>query len=120
MAKHPEDYIVGKTGLHSKYDQSQTLKSYQTSDSQFPNPKGEVVFEGFGANKTDLERGFCDPNIQELPNYDKANYYDRYSQPKNVDEEQGNHMSLPKDMEFRMKERESKGFLTRSHIPTER
>lgn len=119
MAKE-EDYDEGMTGLHPNYDKTQTLGSYRSATGPFQDANGVIRFAGFGANKKDLERGFCDPSIQELPDYDKANYYDRYSQPKNVDEEQGNHMSLSKDMEFRMKERESKGFLTRSHIPTER
>ena len=116
----PEKYIAGLTGKHAKYDQSQTLGSYRTSDEQFPDPAGIVLFEGFGADKEDLVRGYCLPNVSELPNYDKANYHDRYTMPKVPDEDQGNREVMVQDMDFRMKERESKGFLTRPRIPTER
>lgn len=116
---HPEDYKYGKNGTHPKYDQSQTLGSYQTSDKQFPNPKGVVVFEGFGANKEDLVRGFCRSGIMENPEYDSDNYKLRWSIPSVSDlVEQG--PEVPSDIEFRQKELVSKGFLARPRIPTER
>lgn len=118
--RSPEEYTAGLTGVNDKYDTPGMLKSYQTSPDQFPNPKDMVVFSGFGMNAEDYERGFCDPHVRELPDYDKRNYADRYSQPRVADENQGNTMALPKDYEFRQKELESKGFLTRPRIPTER
>lgn len=119
MAKHPEDYIAGKTGAHDKYDNGQTLGSYQTSDKQFPNPKGVVVFAGFGADKNDLERGYCRPAIVDNPRYDADNYKQRWTLPIASDlTEQG--PEIPSDDEFRNHDRYSKGFLVRPHIPTER
>lgn len=105
--------------MGEKYDGKQTLGSYRTSDVQFPNPEGCKVFTGYGADASDLERGFIRPTLPELPNYDKDNYVDRYTQPRESDiTEQG--PGLSSDFEFRQKERESKGFLTRPYIPTER
>lgn len=105
---------------NDKYDSKGSLGSYCTSKEQFPNAKGVVTFPGHGADKEDLERGFCRPTLRELPEYDKPNYYERWTSPSRPDEDQGNHMSLPKDIEFRMKETESQGFLVRPRIPTER
>lgn len=119
MAKHPEDYIAGKTGTHPNYDDGKTLGSYQTSDTQFPNPKGAVTFEGFGANKNDLERGFCRPALDDRPEYDMDNYKLRWTQPIVSDlVEDG--PATSRDMEFRTKDLDSKGFLVRPHIPIER
>lgn len=118
---HPEDYIAGKTSEkhHEGYDQSQTLGTYRTSDEQFPNPKGVVTFEGFGAKKDDLARGFCDPAIKNNPQYDADNYKQRWSIPRVSDiTEQG--PEVASDLEFRDKDLVSKGFLARPRIPTER
>lgn len=111
-----------------KYDDKGMLGSYRTRDSQFPNPAGVKTFTGYGAGKADLERGFCEPTIRELPNYDRVNYQDRYSQPKSPDEEDSagsvggffGDGAMQRDFEFRQKERKSKGFLARNHIPTDR
>lgn len=118
---HPEDYNVGKTSKknHESYDQSQTLGSYRTSEKQFPNPDGVVVFEGFGVTKKDLVRGFCDPAIRTNPQYDSDNYKLRWSIPRVSDlVEQG--PEIPSDDEFRRKDLVTKGFLARPRIPTER
>lgn len=116
---HPEDYIAGKTGTHPNYDNDQTLGTYRTSETQWPNPSGAVVFEGFGANKDDLVRGYCRPAIVDYPEYDADNYKQRWTLPIASDlTEQG--PELPSDDEFRIKNRYSKGFLVRPHIPTER
>lgn len=118
--KSPEEYTRGLSGTNPKYDTKANLGTYRTSAEQFPDPEGMVYFTGFGADAMDCERGFCDPNVQELPDYDKLNYVERYTQPRIPDEDQNNTLSMPKDWEFRQKDRESKGFLTRPHIPTER
>jgi hypothetical protein len=119
-SEHPDDYRNGMTGVNAKYETEGMLGSYCTSAEPFLNPEGVKMFAGFGANEAQLDLGYLDPHVSELPNYDNANYKERYSIPSHPDEGPGNHMSLPKDMEFRMKERESKGFLTRPRIPTER
>ena len=111
-----------------KYDDKGMLGSYRTRDSQFPNPAGMKTFTGFGADKSDLERGFCEPTIRQLPDYDKVNYSERYTEPKRSDEEDadsglGGFFGFGadrKDFEFREKERTSKGFLTRPKLPTDR
>jgi len=93
MAKHPEDYEIGATGTHAKYDDSQTLGSYCTDPEAFKNPAGVKMFAGFGADEAELDKGWLDPNISELPNYDKVNYNERYTLPKNPDEGPGNDMA---------------------------
>lgn len=114
-----QQYIDGLTGVNDKYREKGRLGSYRTSDTQFPNPSGVEVFEGFGANKEDLVRGFCTPQLRELPEYDRQNYFYRYSEPKS-DDLAADGPGLSADYEFRNKERVSKGFLTRPRIPTER
>lgn len=116
---HPEDYVRGKTGTHDKYDQGQTLGTYRTSETQWPNPEDVNVFEGFGADKDDLVRGYCRPAIKSNPEYDADNYKLRWSIPTVSDlTEQG--PEVPSDVEFRQKDLLSKGFLARPRIPTER
>ena len=103
-----------------KYDDLGMLGSYRTSEVQFPNPKGMKTFPGFGADEADLQLGFIRPTISGLPNYDQANYYNRWTAPKMPDEDEGNRDSTARDLEFRTKELETKGILTRPRIPTER
>ena len=103
-----------------KYNDLGMLGSYRTSEVQFPNPKGMKTFPGFGADEADLELGFIRPEVRQLPNYDQANYYQRWTQPMRPDEDEGNRDSMVQDLEFRTKDLESKGFLTRPRTPTER
>lgn len=105
---------------NDKYDSEGMLGSYRTSEDPFPNADGVVTFPGYGADKEDLERGFCRPTLRELPQYDKVNYYDRWTFPRVTDEAPGNHGILPKDIEFRSTKAESKGLFIRPRIPTER
>jgi hypothetical protein len=119
MVNKSEDYKYGLTGVHSKYDSEPNLSSYRTSDKQFPNPDGIHVFEGFGADAKDLERGWVDPLLDDKPEYDKDNYVERWSRPCVSDLVEGG-PGMNRDYEFRNKERVSKGFLTRPRIPTER
>ena len=118
-----EDYVRGEQGTNSKYSAKGMLGSYRSADEQFQNPDGVQLFAGFGADETDLVRGFCEPNIAERPAYDKANYAERWTEPSSSDFEDAPDMSdatMREDYEFRMKERVSKGFFTRPRIPTER
>lgn len=103
-----------------KYDDKGRLGSYCTSATQFPNPEGMKVFSGYGASDADLERGFCKVAARELPDYDRANYVDRYSLPSEPDEDSDLGMSLPKDYEFRQKELHTKGMFMRQRYPRER
>lgn len=103
-----------------KYDDKGMLGSYRTSEVQFPNPEGLKVFSGFGADEADLELGFIRPEARQLPNYDQSNYYNRWTQPKVPDEDEGNRDSMSQDFEFRTKNLNSRGFLTRPRTPTER
>ena len=103
-----------------KYNDLGMLGSYRTSEVQFPNPAGVKTFPGFGADEADLELGFIRPEIRALPNYDKANYQDRWTQPKLPDEDLGNRQVMESDFEFRTKDLNSKGMLIRPRTPTER
>lgn len=113
---------------NKSYEDKGMLGSYCSRDSQFPNPAGVKTFTGYGADKADLERGFVQPAIRELPNYDRANYTERFTQPKSPSESEGETGlsgffgvgSLQRDFEFREKERQSKGFFTRPKLPTDR
>jgi len=78
------------------------------------------MFEGYGADKADLERGWCEPLITQDPAYDLSNYKDRSSMPKVSDDTEGNVMVVSDDMRFRNRNRRSEGFLTRPRLPVER
>lgn len=103
-----------------KYDDKGMLGSYRTSEVQFPNPAGVKTFPGFGVDEADLELGFIRPVVRALPDYDAANYYNRWTQPRIPDEDEGNRQSTQQDFDFRTKELESKGMLIRPRTPTER
>jgi hypothetical protein len=115
-----EPYMTGNSGVNDKYNAPGTIGSYCTDPEPFKNPAGVKLFAGFGASEEDIERGYNNIGTRELPNYDKANYNLRYSEPAFQDENFGNSGILPEDIEFRNKDRVSKGFLTRPRIPTER
>lgn len=108
------------------------LGTFQTRDTQWPNPKGvqaasggydpsiERNVHGYGVEDADVVRGFCEPGITENPAYDKVNYCERSTVPRHPDEDFGNADRMERDWEFRGRNRESRGFLTRPRIPTER
>lgn len=106
--------------MGEKYDDKGSLGSYRTSAGQFPNPEGLKTFPGYGADKADLERGFCAPEIRNLPEYDKVNYEDRYTAPPNNTSGYLDMFEPSPEYEFRQKDRETKGLFTRPRIPTER
>lgn len=81
---------------------------------------GVKYMAGFGADVGDLQRGYIAPTIREDPAYDKANYQERFSQPKMPDEDVNNTGVMDQDWEFRTRNRRARGFLTRPYIPTER
>lgn len=104
------------------------LGGYSPSSAPFPNPSGVKIFEGYGANSSDLERGYCDPDIRELPNYDLVNYEDRWTVPNSPDQDDssGGLFGLmggygnKDDFEFQQKDRMSRGFCTRPKLPVDR
>lgn len=105
--------------MGEKYSDKGSLGSFCTSAEQFPNPEGVKTFPGYGADAADLQRGFDRPEIRELPDYEMKNYKDRWTAPKTSDlVEDG--AGLPPDFEFRNKEIQTKGMLTRPRLPTER
>lgn len=122
--RHPENYIAGLGGTNDKYNEPDRNVggSYRTSDKQFPNPSEVKFFAGFGANEEDLARGWCEPVVHELPQYDKVNYEQRLTQERVVDEDvdDGLGSSFQKDMEFRKKDLVTKGLFARPRIPNER
>lgn len=107
------------------YDGKGMLGNYQTSSTPFPNPEGVKTFPGYGATSSDLEKGFCSPDIRELPAYDKINYADRWTLPKGPDEDDAagglfGSDAMAEDYAFREIDRRSEGFVTRPRIPTDR
>jgi hypothetical protein len=91
-----------------------------TQSEPFRNPSEVRFFDGYGADKEDLERGYCVPDVGREPAYDKANYEMRSSQPREQSEDFGNTDTVPSDWQFRSRNQRSRGFLTRPRIPTER
>lgn len=87
-------------------------------EKPFPTPSEVKMESGFGASQADLRRGFLEPDVQELPKYDKENYEDRATLPRSPEKDDA--QSFPEDMDFRMKGRETPGLLRRPRIPTER
>lgn len=88
-------------------------------EKPFETPS-DIKFEGgYGATEADLKCGYIEPVLRESPEYDKENYEDRFSQPKRPLLNDGDFPD-EKDWEFRRKDRESRGFLARPRIPTER
>lgn len=93
--------------------------SSSPSEKPFSNPADVQTAVGFGADAADMKRGFIDPHITNAPEYDRANYVDRWSLPRTSDQDE-NGTPVQEDFDFRMKDRETKGFLTRPHYPSER
>jgi hypothetical protein len=93
---------------------------FSPSREPYPSPSGVTFMDGYGATVDDLKRGFCQPAIRAEPAYDLANYKERYSQPRLPDEDNGNRQVMDNDWDFRGRQRQSRGFLTRPKLPTER
>ncbi len=72
-------------------------------------------FAGFGAKESDLERGYLIPNLPNNPADDATSYRQRWTKSK-TDADIWDSDSF----KFRQEELESKGFLTRPVLPTER
>lgn len=97
------------------------LGSFATNDGKpFRSPRDVRFDPGYGADRADLARGYCEPLITEHPAYQLSNYKDRSSQPRESDVTPGNVEAMPDDWEFRNRNRRSEGFLSRPRIPQER
>jgi hypothetical protein len=94
--------------------------TYTPDEAPFKAPADVKWDVGYGANEADLDRGYCEPLITQDPAYQLNNYKDRYSMPMESDNSLDNNEPMPSDIEFRNRERKSRGFLTRPRIPTER
>ena len=94
--------------------------TFCTDAEPFPNTPGVKFDTGYGLGEGDTTRGFSDPGIRQDPAYDKANYHERWSEPRVADEDQLETNIQSDDWAFRNRNRESRGFLTRPRIPTER
>lgn len=72
-------------------------------------------FAGYGATEKDLARGFMEPNLPERPEFDADCYKNRWVRA-NGDE----NIWDSETFRFRHDHMESKGFLSRLVLPTER
>jgi hypothetical protein len=117
-----DDYrAVPSTDVGNRdYSDRGMLGGWTTPSECFDDPAGLVRFTGYGGNRDDLERGYIVPTITEDPAYDKRNYVDRWSDPSHPYIDQLNTDAVQSDWEFRSRNRESRGFLTRPRLPTER
>lgn len=88
-------------------------------EQPFATPADVKAFAGEGATEADLRRGFLESGIKDSPQYDKANYNDRWTEVKRPESDDASYPDQD-DFNFRMKDRESRGFTTRPRIPTER
>ncbi|HKS73276.1 MAG TPA: hypothetical protein VJQ82_08765 [Terriglobales bacterium] len=111
---------MADVGNKAYRDKGQLLKPGDTSD--FPEPEGIKRFEGYGADEADLERGYVEPEISDRPQYDLAAYKERWSEPKAETTGAFPYRPglAPDDLEFLEKNRQTKGFLIRPRIPTDR
>lgn len=83
--------------------------------------KSELQFGSnvYGIDEADARRGYVKPSIENDPAYAFDNYKERWSEPMRSDNDEGG-QNVEADWRFRGKNRESKGFLARPRIPTER
>lgn len=106
---------------NAAYTDRGEMGGYETNGGRPFDPPADVRwFTGYGADEAVLKRGWCEPLITEHPGYERSNYQDRYSQPRVSDVTKGNVEALTDDLEFRNRNRRSKGFLTHGRIPRER
>lgn len=101
-------------------DPDHNMGSYQTSAEPFKNPSEIKIFTGQGATAEDIERGWVKPAMREYPEYVFDNYKGKWTEPRVLDEDFEGGTELARDMEFRKKDRETKGLFARPRIPTER
>lgn len=103
------------------YQDQGMLGSYAPSNREpWGAPEGLKFDSGFGADREDFERGFVEPRLSEHPAYDKSNYDMRSTIPRSPSEDFGNTDVMDRDLEFRRRNQNARGFLTRPRIPTER
>lgn len=105
------------------YDDTGMFGNYGGGHEKFIAPEDHRFFEGYGATRADLDRGYVACTPHEDPAYDLSNYKLRSNDPKprgGTVEDFGNTDALPSDYEFRRRNNASRGFLTRPRIPTER
>ena len=111
-------------GGNRDYADHGRLGSYAPSNrAPFPDAPGVKRMAGFGASTADLERGWCEVNLRELPDYDIGSYKDRFTRPKlkgGSDIDDNPITSDAADYQFRRRFERSRGFFTRVKIPTDR
>lgn len=94
--------------------------NFSSSRKPFPRPAEIKNFSGFGCTEEDYSRGYIEPSGRDDPEYDKINYQDRSTLPREPAEDHGNTQAMPDDWEFRRRNQRARGFLTRPRTPTER
>jgi hypothetical protein len=106
---------------NSSYSDRGQLGSFATNGGEpFEAPRDIKFFAGYGADETDLDRGYVEPTIRDLPNYNMQDYKQRSTYPMKSNDDMGETDAMRDDWEFRRKNTRSKGFLTRPNLPTER
>jgi hypothetical protein len=102
------------------YRDQGALGWYTPSAEPFKNPSDVRFDAGYGADATDLERGWCDPRIDDDAAYQLENYKNRSIQPRISDSDEGARNPVQADFEFRNRNQKAKGFLTRPRLSTTR
>lgn len=97
------------------------LGSWSANGGRPYDPPAEITFyAGEGASVEDMRRGYMKPAMREDPAYDLQNYKERWTAPKQSETDQGATEYTESDWEFQRRNKRSKGFFNRPHIPTER
>jgi hypothetical protein len=104
---------------NAAYTDRGKLGSFRSHEGPFPSPSDVRRFTGYGADMSDLDRGYQVPTIGEVPAYDLDNYVDRSTLPRLSDQDEGGD-AMDNDYAFRRRNERSRGFLTRPRIPTDR
>lgn len=116
----PESFRMPRDRDDGGYDGRGMLGSYTPTSEPYPSPADVRRFTGFGADEATLERGYASVSIREDPAYDKDSYIDRWTMPRQPNQDMGETDVMRDDWEFRGRGQRSKGFLTRPRVPTER
>jgi hypothetical protein len=111
---------VPRTDRDPTYRDRGMFGNYAPTSEPYPAPAETRFFTGFAGDEEDLRRGWCVPAIREDPAYDKVNYQDRWTQPREPNEDMGETDVMRADWEFRGRNQRSRGFLPRPRVPTER
>lgn len=105
---------------NADYSDRGMLGNYSPEMEPYRSPSDVLRFSGYGADEADLDRGYATPVMREQAAYDSANYRERWTAPKQQDEDDNPATASADNFAFRRRHERSRGFFTRPRIPTDR